>query len=133
MTKPMLNLELQWVDAAGLDDAKAAKWEEIKAAREAAFNAPLVTQYGVFDSDAAARSNIANAVLLAQTLAGMGLPSDIDFTIADNSVVRLRVEEMVTVGLLLGQKVQTAFGRARQLRLLIEAATTRAEVEAVQW
>jgi hypothetical protein len=37
------------------------------------------------------------------------------------------------VAVLLGQQVQAAYGRGRQVRAAINAATTAEEVEAVTW
>jgi hypothetical protein len=40
---------------------------------------------------------------------------------------------MVTVGLLLGAKIQAAFATGRSLRTAIYAASTASEVETIQW
>lgn len=123
----------QWYDPRTLEDLKDAKWAQVKAAREAAIDAALPTPYGTFDSDASARTSITDAVLMLQSLAALGQPTTVDFTLADNSVVTLTTAEMVNVGLLLGQKVQAAYAAARALRAQIEASTTPAEVAAVAW
>ena len=123
----------QWVDPRTLQDFMASKWAAIKAAREASIDANLATPYGTFDCKAKDRSNITDAVLMLQTLSALGTPTTIDFTLTDNSTVTLTTAQMVTVGLLLGQKVQTAHGTARALRAQIEAATTSNQVEAITW
>ena len=122
-----------WVDPRTLEQLKDSKWEEIKASRELAFDAPLVTPHGTFDSDTRARSNITDAVLMAQALTAMGSPVSIDFTLADNSVVTLNAAQMIEVGLYLGAKVQGAYAVSRALRSAIDAATTSAEVQAIAW
>lgn len=122
-----------WADTRLLPEIKDEKWEVVKSAREAAVNAPLATPYGTFDCDARARTSITDAVLLLKSLEDLGTPDSIDFTLADNSVITLTTAQMVSVGLLLGQKVQAAYTRARDLRAQIEAATTAAEIEAVEW
>ncbi len=124
---------LAWVDVRSLADAKAQAWERIKAAREAAFDAPLVTPHGTFDSDVRARANLTAAVLLAQTLDSMSLPAAIDFTLVDNTVVTLSAAQLTAVGLLLGQKMQAAFATGRALRLVIDACDTVAAADAVSW
>lgn len=116
-----------------LDTAKMRKWAQIKQARAGAIDAPLATPYGVFDCVASVKTNITDAVLMMQTLAAMGQPITVDFTLFDNSVVTLTTTQMVTVGLLLGQKSQLAYNRARVLREQIDAATTLSELEAVSW
>jgi hypothetical protein len=126
------NTAMGWIDPRTLADLKAAKWAEIKTARAAAIDAPLVTPYGTFDSDAVGRSNIADSVLLAQSLAARGLPSDIEFTLEDNTSVTLTAEQMTTVGLLLGAKVNAAHAQSRALRPLIENATA-ATLDGITW
>lgn len=122
-----------WSDPRTLQNYKDAAWTAIKASREAAIDAPLATPYGSFDSGAKDRTNITDAVLMLQTLAGLGNPTTIDFTLSNNSTVTLTTAQMVTVGLLLGQKVQTAHGTARARRAAIEAATTAQQLAAITW
>lgn len=122
----------QWVDPRTLQALKDAKWEEIKSSRTDAIDAPLVTPYGTFDSGPVSRTNITNAVLL-QSFENEGAPSSVDFTLANNTVISLTRAQMINVGLLLGQKTQAAYAHARELRALIDAATTKEEVEAITW
>lgn len=127
------NTTMSWVDTRTLEQTKADRWEVIKAARAAHIDAGLVTPYGQFQTAPLERQNITDAVLLAQTLTAMGQPVAIDWTLADNTVVTLGLPEIVTVGLLLGQRVQEAHAHARTLRAAIDAATTVAEIEAITW
>lgn len=123
----------QWIDPRTLQQIRDVQWERIKAAREAEIDSPLVTPYGTFDSGPEDRSNITDAILLVQTLAGLGQPASIDFTLADNTTVTIGLQEIVTVGLLLGAKVQQAYGKSRVLRQQISDATTKEQIEAIQW
>jgi hypothetical protein len=123
----------QWQDPRTLQDFKDQQWSAIKQARSSAIDAPLVTPYGTFDSDAAGRTSITDAVLLANNLTAMSMPVAIEFTLSDNTSVTLNAEQMAHVGMLLGQKVQTAHPRSQTMRAQIETATTVAEVEAVVW
>lgn len=127
------NSAMEWQDARTLTEIKTDKWEVIKLARAAHIDSGLATPYGDFQTAPPGRQNITDAVLLAQTLASQSQPVSIDWTLADNTVVTLGLTEIVTVGLLLGQKVQEAHAHARTLRAAIDAATTAAEVEAVAW
>lgn len=120
-----------WEDIRTVDDVKATKWSEMKQAREAAFSAPLTTPFGVFDCTPSARQSITDAVLMLQTLASQGTPTDIEFTLANNTEITLTTEQMVQVGLLLGAKTQEAYARGRQVRQLVADALTVAEVEAI--
>lgn len=126
---------LVWVAPASvpLADLKDAAWTRIKASRESAIDAYLVTPYGTFDCKAKDRTNMTDAVLMLQTLNAIGQPTTIDFTLADNSTVVLTTTEMVTVALLLGQKVQAAHSQARALRTSIDAASSAAELELISW
>jgi len=123
----------QWEDPRTLDDLKAAQWAKIKAAREAAINAPLETPYGTVDSGPDDRGNITDAVMLLQTMESLGTPITIEFTMFDNTPITLTTAQMVHIGLLLGQKVQAAYVRSQACRAAINAATTKEEVEAVVW
>jgi len=123
----------QWQDPRILADFKAAKWVEIKTARDAAIAAPLPTPFGVFDADLGSSAKISQAVLLANNLTALGMPVEIDFTLADNSVVRLDAAKMVQVGLALAGREQAVRAKATLLRAQIEAAATAADVEAIAW
>ncbi len=106
-----------------LQELKDLKWEEIKTIRIAKIDAPLETPYGVFDSYAIARSDIADSVLLANNLSALGMPVNIAFTLANNEIVNLDLTGMVTVGLMLGSKVQNVRAIATSLREAIASAT----------
>lgn len=123
----------QWQDTRTLTDRKLQAWNAIKAAREAAIDAPLATPYGTVDSKAKDRTNITDAVLMLQTLAALGTPTTIDFTMANNTTMTLTTTQMVTIGLLLGQKVQAAHATARGLRTAIDSATTLSQLESITW
>ncbi|WP_305748493.1 DUF4376 domain-containing protein [Leptothrix discophora] len=122
-----------WIDPRTLLEVQLAKWEEIKVSRSVEIDTTMSTPYGPFQCRAEDRQNITDSILLAQTLTAMSQPVAIQWTLADNSVTTLDAAQMVTVGLLLGQKVQAAHAKARVLRTAIEAATTIAEVEAISW
>jgi hypothetical protein len=129
-----LNLDTYvWVDPRTLQDHKNAKWLEIKQARGVALDALLTTPYGVFDSHIESRNAILSAVVMLQTLQGLGTPSTIDFTLASNDVVTLSTSDMVSVGLALGEKVQASHNKGRTLRAQINAATTEVEVGSISW
>lgn len=127
------NASMQWLDPRTLAQLQAAKWEEIKRAREAAFIAPLITPFGVFQADEEGQRDIERAVLLANNLAALGYPVAIDFTLADNSIRVMDALAMVQVGLLLGGRVQLIRAQATALRGQIEAAATPAQIQALTW
>ncbi len=127
------NVTMQWEDQRSLQDQKDAQWQKIKNARALELESPLSTPYGAVDNKGTSKTDITDAVLMLQTLAAMGTPTTIDFTMTDNTTATLTTAQMVTVGLLLGQKVQAAHAKARGLRADIEAATTKEAVEAITW
>jgi hypothetical protein len=119
-----------------LEQAKAQKWREMKIARAAASQAPLVTPYGTFDADIDSRNNIIQTAHLMQTEAQSLAPASeptVDFTLADNSVASLTAGQMVQVALLLAAQIEAAYARGRVLRAAIEAAGTQAEIAALSW
>ena len=122
-----------WIDTRPLDQQKIDKWTDMKIAREAALVAPFTTPFGIFDGTTDAQKSITDAVLMLQTLASLGTPTNIDFTLADNTTVNLTTAQMVQVGLLLGQRTQTVYANGRAKRIAIDSATTIADVEAITW
>ena len=110
---------------------KAAKWQEVKLARMNAIAAPLKTPYGTFDANPDASLNIVKAVLLAQTLANVGQPVAIDFTLADNTVVTLDAKQMIEVGLSLSAREQEARSKATEIRAQIDFAKTFEQLNAL--
>jgi hypothetical protein len=119
--------------AVGIEGARVRKWAEMKAIRQAIFDAPLVTPYGTFDSDARGREGIKEAVLLANNLTALGLDTPIRFTLADDTRPEFTAAEIVQVGLLLAQKVQGAYDTGDTLRQAIDAAATIEAVNAITW
>ena len=109
------------------------KWAQIKAARDASEFGGFVWDGSTFDSDAMSQSRIQGAVQLAQMAMSQGLPWLIEWTLADNSVRTLGAEQMIAVGVALGEHVATQHARARSRRLAIEQAQTALEISAVQW
>jgi hypothetical protein len=122
-----------WEGRKNLIGEKADRWTAIKLARATAINAPLPTPFGTFDSGPDGRTNISNAAQMMSVLKLAGNVPNITFTLADNTAITLTADNMISVGLLLGAKVQTAHSTGRALRVQIDAATTTTELEAIQW
>lgn len=124
------NLSMSWVDLRSLEEAKAAKWDQIKAKRNDAEWGGFAWDGSVFDSDPLSQSRIQGAVLLANLS-----PSSfsVDWTLKDNSVRVLSASQMVGVGEALGSHVAAQHTIGRQLRQEIENATTVEAVESVTW
>lgn len=112
-----------WIDPRTLDQLKDAKWEEIKDARDAAEFGGFAWQGSIFDSDQISQGRITGAVQLAR----MDAAYQVDWTLADNSVVQLDAEQMQGVGAALGAHVSAQHSRARVLREEIYAPDMTAE------
>lgn len=123
----------KWVDIRSIDIIKEEKWKQIKLSRSEALFAPLITPFGTFDATMTAQKSITDAILLLQTLQQLGTPTTIDFTLADNTTTTLTTEQLVQVGILLGQRTQEIYSHGRILRNMIDMATTATEVENITW
>lgn len=131
---PWSNQTMSAVDVRSLESRKAAKWAEIKAERDARIDAPLTAPHlGVFDCDAAARRSLYDAAFFSRALADLGMASEIDFTLADNTTRLLDAESLLTVSLAVGAKIQAARATATRLRALIESAPDGKALDAVEW
>lgn len=117
-----------WV--ANLDLAKDERWQTIKRQRQHHERGGFTYGGKVYDSDIESTLRITRAGALAQgDLDGFS----IDWTTADNDEVTLTGAEMVALDAALAQHVAAGHAHSRALRAAINAATTEAEVLAVQW
>lgn len=123
----------QWEDPRTLTDFKTQQRALIKEARTAAEYSGFTWGGSTFDSNAISQQRIASAVQLASLSKAANQPFSITWTLADDTQRTLTADEMIQVGLALGEFVQTNFKKAQALQQRIEAATTKEEVEAVVW
>lgn len=120
----------EWEDLRALAERKAAKWEEIKRARDAAESGGFPYLGKQIDSDAVSVQRISVAAAGA-----MLAPEEytIDWTCADNTVLTLTRDQMVAMPAALALYGNHLHQVARAVRQEIEAATTVAEVEALAY
>lgn len=123
----------QWQDPRTLGDFKDARWEIIKAAREAELLSPLITPFGVFDGDAKGQTNISRSVLLANNLTSLGYPVEIEYTLADDTVKLMDAPSMIQVGLMLGMREKAVRNKATSLRTAIGNALDTVALGAIVW
>lgn len=121
----------QWEDPRTLEDFKQAKWEAVKAARDAREFGPFTWNGHVFDGDREAQRRLNLAVLGAQQALALNTPWSIDWTLADNSVLNLSAADLVAVVAALGANIDAAHEEARAKRTLIEQATTKQELDSL--
>lgn len=113
-----------------IETLRARLWDAVKAKRDD-LTATAPTPFGIVDADDKSRTNINGLVVMAN---GGDASFPIDFTLADNSVVSLDVDQMVKLGCAVGSHINDVYARARELRDQIEAsdeqALTEVDVEA---
>lgn len=110
-----------------IEGARAARWAEVKAKREAVQNGGCDTPAGRVQSDPDSRGLINGAV----TMAMIDPDFLLDFTLANNATVALDGPAMIAVGQAVGSFVATAHAVAVTKRAAIDAATTLAAVAEV--
>lgn len=119
----------QWIDPRTLDECKEDKWAEIKDKRSQAEYGGFYWNNILFDSDPISQQRISGAVQLA--LANPNFK--INWVVKDNSIIELNKEQMTDVGLTLGKFVESVFNKSQQLRIQLDNATTKEEVERINW
>lgn len=111
-----------WVDERTLDEAKAAKWSEIKSQRDVLEASGFEFEGNIYDSDLASQGRITAA-------AALGV--DVEWTLQDNTTVWLDHTKLGQLQVALAAHVTSAHTRGRAARIAIEQATTLSEVDAV--
>jgi hypothetical protein len=117
----------QWLFS--LQYSKDLKWQEMKAARTAQEFGSFDLGGNAYQCDEVSQRRLQGAVQLAV----LDSNAVINWTLADNSVVILMASEIIALGVALGTHVATTHERGRLLRTQIEATTTAAELNAIQW
>ena len=120
--------------AVDLQTAKDRKWAEIKLYRDAAESAGFdVEGIGRFDSDSDSRARIIGATSAAKIATDQNAPITFTWTLADNSVKELSSEEMIKVGFVLLQHLDSVHQKGRQIREAIDSAESVDVVVAIVW
>ena len=105
------------------------KWQEIKLARDAEEFSTFEWNAHAFDCDEVSQRRIQGAVQLA----ALDDTTVMDWTLADNSVQTFNATELQQIGQALAAHVNACHVKARGLRAQIDAATTKAELDAIIW
>lgn len=122
-----------WDDPRTLAEAKADRRALMRAARDAAEDAGFTWDGSAFYSDARSESRIQGAVILAMLAAAVPTTFSIVWTLADDTSRTLDGDDMIAVGQALGAHVDAVFAHERTKLAAIDAATTIAEVDAIDW
>lgn len=118
------------VDMRTMQGTKDKVWGKVKADRTTAELAHITVNGSVYDSN---KEQISGAVQLALLAKMSGQPFEIGWTLADNTTKMHNADEMIAVGVALGQRVSMVYDAARLLRAQIADATTIEELDAMTW
>lgn len=118
-------------EAAELSSAKAAKWAEIKAVREHR-RIVVATEFGVFDADEIAKTNLLGKLKSFDLLAEQA-PANVTWKLHDNTLATLTRAEFESACLQVLAGIEAAYETSFALEAQINAAVTIAEVEAIEW
>lgn len=126
-----------------LADAKAAKWAEIKQARQAALDAGVVWNGHRWDTEEDDINRIARTLTSWQRALALPpqlqaqlpgpVPTTVSWTTQNDEEVMLTVAELAMLDAVISLHVGTVFGLAKQLRSRIHAAGSLAAVDAITW
>jgi hypothetical protein len=120
-----------FLEAVDVQSLKAAKWAELKAARETAMlTAP--TSFGTFNSDAEAKANI-NGIVTGIMAVGAANHPDIQFRMADNSMQTLTPEQFVQASLEVSGYIASVYARSWALQAHVESLDDLDAIDAVTW
>lgn len=122
-----------YYDPRTLQDFKDAKWESIKQARTSYLYSPLTTDYGTFTGDEEDQNNLKGAIQLSDKLEAFSQPSDITFTLLDNTRVTLTNLQLNMIGFALGAKTNAAHALSSSLRTQIDDAESVEQLDEIVW
>ena len=112
-----------WEDLRPLQQVKDAKWEDLKAERDALEFGGFEFEGNTYDSDQVSQGRIMGAAV-----AGI----DRTWTLADNITVELSASQLQQLYVTLQLHIASVHERGRIARAAIESAVTKEEVEAIQ-
>ena len=115
------------------DDLKAAKREEINQARDAAEQGGFEYLSKVFDSDPISCQRIALASQTALISKQASQEFSVEWTCQDNSKITLSADETIGLSVALTKWSNECHIRASKLKVMIEEAETKEEVDAINW
>lgn len=113
----------QWIDPRTLDEYKADKWRALKQQRDALEYAPVIFEGNYFDADQVSQIRIAGAALAQQPQT---------WTTADNVKIDLSALQLSQLYAKVQTNVAAAHTRGRAARDLLDAATSKEEIDAIK-
>jgi len=116
-----------------LEESKVTQKSLINSARDTEESNGFEYLGKILDSDERSALRITMASLTAQLSIDIGQPFSIDWTCKDNSILTLDGQQTLELPKALAIHGLTLHGKAKYLKSLIDSATTREEVKAIQW
>lgn len=112
--------------------AKEDKRKEINRARDKAEQGGFTYLNKTFDSDLVSSVRIQGAAQLATQMPMSDTPI-IEWTCADNSKIELTAAELLGLSAALANWSNECHKKATELKLLVDAAQTKEELDAIKW
>lgn len=116
--------------SAGLDGMKARAWAAVKTARTMAENGVFEFEGGVYQAN---QGQIMGAVLLALVAKLNAQAYAETWTLKDNSTRELSADQVIALGVTLGQYMSSTYAAGRVTREAIQAANSADELKALGW
>ncbi len=116
-----------------LDARKGAVIERINADRNQRELGTFQWDGSTFDCDIDSQRRLQGAVQLAQIALQAGQSYSAPWRLADNTVRTLSAQDLIQVGIALGQHVLNVHLIARQLKAQAACATTTTELDNIRW
>lgn len=113
-----------------LQAAKDRAWSSIKAARAVAEQGNFIYDDGSYQADI---MRINGAVQLATLAKSSGAAYSETWTLTDNTTRQLNADQVIGLGIALGQYVSSQYATGRALRVAINEAATIEAVNAIRW
>ena len=125
------SLAMQWADPRTLADAKAEKWAAMKEVRATKLTGTFTAGGKTYNCNREAIALAAIAAMLAK--AALDLTWTKTWTLADNTSTTLTADQVLIVTRVCDDYINTLWATGRTLRAQINAATTIAAVDAINW
>ena len=116
-----------------ISELKTQKWQEVKSARNKTEQNGFEYMGKVFDSDTASVIRINSALISAQLAIANDTELQIKWTTKDNSTILLNAQQMLDCAVALAEHLKICHIRSQELRVLIEAASTKEELTKIDW
>lgn len=120
-----------WIGVPTLSGARLARWQEIKAARDALASSPtIVTQCRLWQVDDASRAAMRHQLDVADFV---GATWSTIWTLGDNTTATVTAPTLRAVLAAYGMRANAAQQRAQTLRDALHRAQTVQEINAISW